>query len=159
MELYGLCLEYDMCTVVEFDPKYQEDIWLFLKRCLPESGRKLDLTKHHREYLNINASFEKFWCLLDGEMIIGTVAVRRIGDRESELKALYLLEKYHGRGLGRLLLETALVYVAERGYRTIFLDTMSSSDKAVRLYKKAGFITTDRYNNNENADVFMKLTL
>lgn len=104
-------------------------------------------------------TFEKFWCLFDGEMIIGTVAVRRIGDKESELKALYLLEKYHGKGLGRLLLETALIYVAEKGYRTIFLDTISSSKKAVRLYKKVGFMTTDRYNNNENADVFMKLTI
>lgn len=148
-----------MCTVVEFDPKYQEEIWLFMRRCLPESGRKFDLMEHHREYLDINLNFEKFWCLFDGEMIIGTVAVRRIGDKESELKALYLLEKYHGKGLGRLLLETALIYVAEKGYKTIFLDTISSSKKALRLYKKAGFIITDRYNNNKNADVFMKLTI
>lgn len=148
-----------MCSVVEFNQKYQEDIWLFLKRCLPESGREFSLMEHHREYLDISLNFEKFWCLFDGERIIGTVAIRRIGDKESELKSLYLLEKYHGKGLGRLLLETALIYAAEKGYRTIFLDTISSSKKAIRLYRKAGFIATDRYNNNENADVFMKLTI
>lgn len=148
-----------MYTIDEFDLKYQKDIWLFLKNCLPESGRRFDLMGRHKEYLNIKANFEQFWCLFDGEMIIGTVAVRRLKDQEVELKALYLFEKYHGKGLGKLLLRTALMYAVENSYNTIFLDTISSSKKAVGLYKKAGFVMTDRYNNNENADVFMKLTL
>ena len=99
------------------------------------------------------------WCLFDGEAIAGTVALKRMNDTEIELKSLYLLEKYHGRGLGRQLLETALKYAAEKEYKTILLDTKSSSEKAIRLYRKAGFVMTERYNNNENADVFMKLSI
>ena len=94
-----------------------------------------------------------------GKTITETVALDRMNDTEIELKSLYVLEKYHGRGLGRQLLETALKYAAEKEYKTILLDTKSSSEKAIRLYRKAGFVMTERYNNNENADVFMKLSI
>ena len=148
-----------MCNIVEFEPEYQEKVWKFLEKCLPESGRTFDLSGRHREYMDIGNNFEKFWCVFDGEAITGTVALKRMNDTEIELKSLYLLEKYHGRGLGRQLLETALKYAAEKEYKTILLDTKSSSEKAIRLYRKAGFVMTERYNNNENADVFMKLSI
>ena len=93
-----------MCSIVEFEPEYQEKVWKFLEKCLPESGRTFDLSGRHREYLDIGNSYEKFWCLFDGEAITGTVALKRMNDTEIELKSLYLLEKYHGRGLGRQLL-------------------------------------------------------
>ena len=148
-----------MCSIVEFEPEYQEKVLEFHEKCLPESGRTFDLSGRHRGYLDIGNSYEKFWCLFDGEAITGTVALKRMNDTEIELKSLYLLEKYHGRGLGRQLLETALKYAAEKECKTILLDTKSSSEKAIRLYRKAGFVMTERYNNNENADVFMKLSI
>lgn len=152
-------MKNNMCKVVEFKPCYQKSVCLFLDKCLPESGRKFDPRMHHREFMDIAHNFEKFWCLFEDGVLIGTVAVRRMNDKEAELKSLYLFEKYHGRGLGRLLLETALKYAKDREYKTVFLDTTSSSEKAVRLYRKAGFVITDRYNENKTADIFMKLPL
>lgn len=62
-------------------------------------------------------------------------------------------------GLGRMLLETAINEAKKQGYCELFFDTLSTSEKAIRLYKKAGFIMTERYNENEFADVFMVLKL
>ena len=90
-------------------------------------------------------------------MIAGTVALKKI-DIRCELKALYLLEIFR-KGLGRMLLETAINEEKKQGYCELFFDTLSTSEKAIRLYKKAGFIMTERYNENEFADVFMVLKL
>ena len=46
-----------------------------------------------------------------------------------------------------------------RGIASCFFDTLSTSEKAIILYKKAGFIMTERYNESEFADVFMVLKL
>lgn len=39
----------------------------------------------------------------------------------------------------------------------MYLDTLSSSKRAVRLYERAGFQQTERYNDNYTADTFMVL--
>lgn len=40
-----------------------------------------------------------------------------------------------------------------------YLDTLSSSKRAVHLYEKAGFEQTERDNDNYTADIFMVLNL
>ena len=41
----------------------------------------------------------------------------------------------------------------------MYLDTLSSSKKAIRLYEKTGFVKTERYNDNYMAEIFMILKL
>lgn len=132
----------------------------FLQECLPESGRTLELDGRHRIYKNADEYFDNFWCLFDREELIGTVAVKDLGGENvarpsCELKSLYLLERYHGKGLGRLLLDTAISSARQKGYGRMYLDTLSTSRRAVILYEKAGFVRTERYNDNYTADVFM----
>ena len=148
-----------MFYVQRFQKKYSKSVIRFLKQCLPESGRILDLDGRHKIYGDIDRYFECFWLLFDKKMIVGTVALKKIDNIRCELKALYLLENFQGTGLGRMLLETSINEAKEQGYCELFLDTLSTSKKAIRLYKKAGFIMTERYNENEFADVFMVLKL
>jgi N-acetylglutamate synthase-like GNAT family acetyltransferase len=44
-------------------------------------------------YFNVDNFFTYFWCLFDDEMLIGTVALKRLGAEQCELKSLYLLEQ------------------------------------------------------------------
>lgn len=144
--------------ILEFDEAYNDILIIFLQECLPESGRNLELNGRHKMYCNIKNYFEYFWCLFDGKNIIGTVALKRLDEKKCELKSLYLFQKYHHRGLGCRLLKTASK-AKENGYKEMFLDTLSTSKKAISLYKKTGFIITERYNSNNTADVFMVLKL
>lgn len=45
------------------------------------------------------------------------------------------------------------------GYKRVYLDTISTSKDALNLYRKAGFVETDRYNDNNHADAFMVMDL
>lgn len=148
-----------MHTIQEFDKRYYEEVIEFLDRCLPESGRTLDLKGSYKIYCDIEGYFEYFWCMFEAGRIIGTVAVRELEVKKCELKSLYLLERYQGKGLGYELLQTAIKKARDAGYDKMYLDTISTSKRAIDLYQRIGFITTERYNENPIADVFMVLEL
>ena len=72
------------------------------------------------------------------------------------MKALYLSSELRGRGFGYKLLDTAVCYAKDRGYKRVVLDSMSAYKDALKLYEKYGFTRTARYNDNKFADVFME---
>lgn len=148
-----------MYQIQRFDEKYTEKLILFLQRCLPESGRKLDLDQKHKSYLDVQHCFDAFWIMLDGEKIIGTAALKRMDECRCELKSLYIYERFQGRGLGRMLLKTVIEEAARSGCREMYLDTLSTSRRALSLYEKTGFVQTGRYNENYDADIFMVLKI
>lgn len=145
----------DSFVPVLYEESFQAELLAFLEACLPESGRGLELNGRHSFYLEIPQHFSAFWCMFDGDAVIGTAAVRELDADSCELKSMYLLEKYHGKGYGRSLLETTLSYAKQAGYRKMYLDSLSTSVKAIRLYRRAGFADTERYHDAPRADVFM----
>ena len=145
--------------LVEYRKEFEPLLITFLDSCLPESHRKLDIDGRHSYYLHIKEHFKGFWCLFDEDRIIGTVAVSELSSESCELKSLYLFEKYQGMGYGKKLLLYAIENARKFGYKKMYLDSLSTSDKAIALYRKAGFKDTERYNTNFHADVFMVLDL
>ncbi|MBR2742549.1 MAG: GNAT family N-acetyltransferase [Clostridia bacterium] len=144
---------------IEYRESFKPLLMSFLIKCLPESGRTLDLAGRHKYYSDIEKNFKGFWCMFDDEGVIGTSAVSELDEKSCELKSLFLLERYHGLGYGRLLLWQAIAFAAESGYERMYLESLSSSTRALNLYKKAGFTDTQKYNTNEYTDVFMVLDL
>lgn len=130
-----------------------------MQQCLPESGRTLDLNGRHEFYRDIENDFAAFWCMFDKDKIVGTAAVKELDKKRCELKSLYLFECYHGKGLGQCLLGKAVDFAKESGYEEMYLDSLSTSRKALALYRKVGFVPTEKYNQNEYADIFMVLNL
>ena len=72
---------------------------------------------------------------------------------------MYLLSKYQGKGLGQKMINKALDYAKENAFGEMYLDTLSTSEKAIKFYKKNGFVETSRYNDNIAANIFMKKRL
>ena len=149
-----------MCEMREYMKENMAEVFLFMEHCLPESGRIFEPEGRHYVYKNIQENFLKFWCMYDGDKIIGTVAVRDLGDGKGEIKSLYLLNAYQGQGLGRKLFALAIQEAIYYGFKELYLDTIGANSKrAIEMYKRAGFTETEKYNDNPVADVFMKLVL
>lgn len=148
-----------MLRLYAYEEQYQDDLIRFLKKCLPQSGRCLDLKGRHDVYLKVEDTFEHFWCLYNDDEMIGTVALKRLDSQRCELKSLYLAERYQGIGLGSALLKTAIKEAEREGYAEMLLDTLATSKRALALYEKMGFVRTDRYNDNRMADIFMRLQI
>jgi molybdopterin-guanine dinucleotide biosynthesis protein A/predicted GNAT family acetyltransferase len=84
--------------------------------------------------------YEAVWVAIRCDRVVGSVAVRRLGPAEVELKRMYVRPDLRGCGLGRRLLETVLLWAREHGIRTIKLDTTDRMQAARRLYESYGFV-------------------
>ena len=126
--------------IVVYEEKLKEDVIEFYRNVLPESGRTLDLSGKHKVFQDIKNNYEEFWCLFDDNHLIGTVGINRmLNEKCCELKALYLYINFQGKGLGHMLLDEAVEYAKSKGYQKMYLDTLSTSKKAIHLYKSTGF--------------------
>ena len=126
----------------------------FFQSCFPESERTLELKGRHAIYNDIAYSFEGFWCLFDGERLIGTAGFRRLCAEDCELKSLYLYQEYYGQGLGKLLLRQAVAAARAAGYHKMYLETRHTSQRAITLYEHEGFCYTSAYGKNLSGDIF-----
>ena len=148
-----------MIEVREFSKDMQESVNSFFDAVFKETGKSYEPNGRHSAFADAEQNFIGFWCMYDGEEIIGTSALKKLSDMDCELKGLYLYKKYHGQKLGHYLAKMAVECAKENGFEQILLDTREVYDKAMRLYEKMGFERIERYNDNEHADVFMKMML
>jgi RimJ/RimL family protein N-acetyltransferase len=86
-----------------------------------------------------SAFYDAVWVALDGEAVVGAVAMRRLEAGEAELKRMYLLPAYRSKGLGRRLLDLALEWARTEKLVAVRLDTGSAMVDAQRFYEGAGF--------------------
>ena len=78
-----------------------------------------------------------------GPRLVGCVRLRPSDDRSVELGRYCVAPDAQGHGIGRTLMEAALL-AAPAGVR-LWLITGSRSEGNVRLYRAAGFVETDRF--------------
>jgi len=75
--------------------------------------------------------------------IIGAYGLYRIDERTCELRKMYLRREYRGKGLGKRLLEDALVHARRLGFTNVVLETASVLEEAIALYQSYGFVPYD----------------
>lgn len=64
-------------------------------------------------------------------------------DDVCELRKMYFLPEVRGAGMGEALLRRSIEEARSRGYRTIYLETLTGMDAAQRLYVRLGFQRLD----------------
>ena len=93
--------------------------------------------------------------------LAGCVALRRLSDEICEMKRLFLRQAFHGRGMGRELVNSILAEARSIGYRRMRLDTLSEHmGSAIALYRSLGFKEIGPYYNNPvSGALFMEIEL
>lgn len=81
-----------------------------------------------------------------GERLVGSVAIlgRKQSPDGAQLRFFIVDPHWHGRGLGKALLDRALAWCRERGFGRVFLWTVDGLPASRRLYEKAGFRIVER---------------
>ena len=97
-----------------------------------------DLKNVEESYFERGGAF----CVLEEEdgSIIGAYGLYPLSSEVCELRKMYLRKSFRGEGLGKLLLEDALVLAREMGFEKVTLETASVLVEAVGLYKSYGFV-------------------
>lgn len=90
------------------------------------------------------------------DRVIGTGAIRRIDDETAELRRMWLLEDYHGLGIGYRLAQALLAFAQRAGYKRVRLSTTTVQTRAVQFYKQLGFYPIERYRDTDD-EIFLEL--
>jgi putative acetyltransferase len=99
-----------------------------------------------------------FLVLLDAERVVGTGAIRRLDEQTCELKRMWFLPAYRGRGYGARMSEALFEFARSAGYKRVRLDTAPVLAAANRLYERLGFYPIERYNDGPGT-IFMEKRL
>lgn len=116
----------------------------------------LDVTNLKKYYMNNKGWFQ---VILEDDRIIGSTGIFKVDETTCELRKMYLLPSYQGKGLGKKLMENALEVAKALGYKTITLQTNSVLVKALPLYERFGFRQEKGIEVCSRCDLFMKKVL
>ena len=97
---------------------------------------------------------------MDGTRLIG-FALGRVVAGEAELLLLAVRRSVQGRGVGQLLLDRFTAIAKRRGAKRLHLE-VREGNRAIRLYKRAGFSEVGRrkdYYNGRDGELYDALTL
>jgi GNAT superfamily N-acetyltransferase len=92
----------------------------------------------------------------DGGFLVGWVdsepiccgGVKRLDQRTCEIKKMYVVPEFRGRGVARALLHALEAKARELGYAIARLDTGPKQRNAQGLYEAEGYVETDDFNGN-----------
>lgn len=82
---------------------------------------------------------DKIWLALYHGQIIGCIAIQSRPQNEAQLRWFLVHPVFRGTGIGGSLLKMALAYSQEQAFKQVYLLTTDVQQKAVSMYKKAGF--------------------
>ena len=125
--------------------------------------------KNRLEHELNNAQSQFYFARVNSEVVgylkvnSGEAQTEQVLDDSLEIERIYVLPSFHGKGIGRALMEKALAIAAEQKYRCVWLGVWEKNSGPVEFYKKFGFKVfgshTFMLGDDEQVDLLMRLDL
>ena len=100
-----------------------------------QQARSLEETKRSDNEVELVA-------IIDGQ-IVGSAGVSAVRSRRKVAHrarfGISILKEYWGMGIGRVLMETSIDCARKAGYTQLELEVVADNERAVSLYRRAGF--------------------
>src|SRR4029453_12883199 len=126
-----------------FAPPHPAAVLDVIGTVFEEYGMSFDPSDFDADLLDIPRNYADrggwFSVLTDAGRVVGTVAAVPKDAAACEIKRLYLLPQYRGRGLGRALMEHILDQVREAGFREAVAWSDVRLETAHQVYDRLGF--------------------
>jgi DNA-binding MarR family transcriptional regulator/GNAT superfamily N-acetyltransferase len=98
------------------------------------------------------------WLAYLDETAVGSVVLRKLGSIPfaGECKRPYVRPIARGHRIADKLLDAQEDFARSKGLRWIYLDSYDDLKVAITLYRKRGYVSCERYNDNPQATVFLR---
>jgi DNA-binding MarR family transcriptional regulator/predicted GNAT family N-acyltransferase len=133
--------ERQQIEIVDYSPQFHEDFKRLNYEWI-EKYFKLEESDHQ----SLNYPDDKIlkpgghiYIALSNDEVVGTCALVKIDDDTYELAKMAVTEKAQGKGIGWLLGHNIIQKARELGAKTIFLESNTVLEPAIKLYQKLGF--------------------
>jgi len=157
-----------MISIQLFQPHQQEAAkQVLLSVCQELWGVPAEVVVQHdplTDFNDIKSYYQDnnglFLVLVDDGHVVGTGGVRHWQDHICELKRLWFLKEYRGRGFGWRMTQQLLDFAIAKGYERMRLEVADSEKQAtaIKLYQQLGFSLIERYSDGPGT-VFMEKIL
>lgn len=119
------------------------------------------------EFNTVNSQF--YIAYSDNEVVgylkinFGDAQTETINKNALEVQRIYVLQTFHGKNIGQLLLEEVKKIAQSAAVDFIWLGVWEENHRALRFYTKNGFIVFDKHvfrmGNDEQTDLLMQLQI
>jgi len=114
-------------------------------------------------FRRFDARRDRVWVAMHGGKPRGALTIEgprpEAGRDSARLRFFILHPDLHGRGVGRYMVNEAMRYCREQGYRRVYLTTLPGLDAAGRLYREHGFKPAQESEGNFHGSRFREQTL
>ncbi|MES1167367.1 MAG: N-acetyltransferase [Pseudomonadota bacterium] len=100
----------------------------------------------YRKWLGNKDAFLWLSTVAPGRAPVGYLAMMKpdlplasIGPKDLEIKRIYVLRRFQGRGIGRKLMQTATTRARSLGMTRLLLGVYGRNESAIEFYQKIGF--------------------
>lgn len=138
----------------------QENMGKYLEEGFSQEKLEAEIADKHSEF---------YFAVLD-QKVIGYLKLNfgnsqtELQDNSSlEIERIYVLREYHGKKVGQLLYKKAMQIADQKNVNYVWLGVWEENPRAIRFYKKNGFIEFDKHifklGDDEQTDIMMKKKL
>jgi ribosomal protein S18 acetylase RimI-like enzyme len=116
-----------------------------------------------------NANSQFYIAYSDTEVVgylkinFGDAQTETINENTLEVQRIYVLQNFHGKNIGQLLLEEVKKIAKTTDVEYIWLGVWEENHRALRFYTKNGFVVFDKHvfimGNDEQTDLLMQLQI
>ena len=131
----------------KFTDRNDED-FLYLCRRLDEYfndavGKEIQ----EKLYNKLNFTVDVLWAVIayDEAVPIACAAVKRYDETTAELKRVFTLPEYRGRKTARRIISMLEKKAAEKGFKSVILETGAGLEPAIRMYGCMGYKIIPNY--------------
>ena len=109
----------------------------------------------------IDAPCSGVWLAYLEEKAVACVVLRELDSIPfaGECKRLYVRPMARGHRIADKLLDALEEFARVEGLRWIYLDSYDDLKVAIALYRKRGYVSCERYNDNPQATVFLRKSI
>jgi len=163
MDLVALTLGRDRFAIEEVDPRSEaartclQAYYAELARRL-KTGFDVKLSRDPEAQAMIRPRGAFLLATADG-LPVGCVGLKGRGGPVAEIKRLWIDPAARGFGLARQLMEAVEAAARDLSIAVLRLDTNSALPEALALYRKAGWVEIDRFNDDPYPDHFFEKVL
>jgi putative acetyltransferase len=121
---------------------------------LLDADLKIRDGEEHEFYAQINqtAVLKNVIVFYENNVAVGCGAFREIDSQTVEIKRMYVLPDFRGKGIASKILSELERWVSELNYKQTILETGVNQPEAIALYQKLGYSITKNYGQYEDME-------
>ena len=132
-----------MVQIRHFDARDGESVKRLIDQIMDGEFKEAKLAFSQEDLHSLEDSYgklgEAFFVAEDGKKIVGTVGVKREDDRVALIRRIFVAPEYRKKKIGLRLLNRAIEFCEEVGYRDLIFKTTSQMSNAIGLIQGRGF--------------------